>query len=88
MKFQEKRKKNKNCEISHIVRPAVTPEVYNQRQNTLSIYECVEHKMFKVTWAKLCVDSDVCTDECTFSDGRATLRFVIHIFGQARLGGS
>ena len=35
MKFEEKRKKNKNCVISHIVRPEVTPEVYNQKQNTL-----------------------------------------------------
>ena len=31
MKFEEKRKKNKNCEISHIVRPKVTLEVYNQK---------------------------------------------------------
>ena len=66
MKFEEKRKKNKNCEISHILRPEVTPEVYNQKQNTLFISECVEHKMFKVTLARLCVYSDGCTAECTF----------------------
>ena len=66
MKFQEKRKKNKNCEISHIVRPAVTPEVYNQKQNTLFIFECVEHRIFKVTWERLCAYSNVCTVECTF----------------------
>ena len=55
MKFEEKMKKNKNCEISHIVRPEVTPEVYNQKQNTLFISECVEHRRFKVTWARLWV---------------------------------
>ena len=92
MKFEEKRKKNKNCEISHIVRPVVTPKVYNQRQNSLSISECVEHRMFKVAWARLCVDSVVCTAECTFqtyarpsasSDARTTecaaRRFVAHV---------
>ena len=80
MKFEEKRKKNKNCEISHIVRPTMTPEVYNQRQNALSISKCVEHKMLKVTWAKLCVYSDGCTTKCTFwaqgSGGRTARRFL------------
>ena len=66
MKFEEKRRKNKNSKISRIVRIVVTPEVYNQRQNSLSLFECVEHRMFKVTWEKLCGDSDVCTVECTF----------------------
>ena len=55
MKFEEKRKKNKNCELSHMVRPAKSLEVYKQKQNTLFISECVEHRMFKVTWARLCV---------------------------------
>ena len=64
MKFKEKRKKNKNCEISHIVRPEVIPELYNQKQNTLFIFECVENRRFKVTWARLWVYSDRCTDEC------------------------
>ena len=53
MKFEEKRKKNKNCEISHIVRPTETPEVYNQKQNTLFISACVEYRMFKETWGRL-----------------------------------
>ena len=53
MKFEEKRKKNKNYEISHIVRLEVTPEVYNQKQNTLFISQGLEHRRFKVTWARL-----------------------------------
>ena len=53
MKVEEKMKKNKNCEIFHIVRPEVTPEVYKQKQNTLFISGCVEHRRFKVTWARL-----------------------------------
>ena len=53
MKFEEKRGENKNCEISHMVRPVVSPEVYKQKQNTLFIFECVEHRRFKVTWARL-----------------------------------
>ena len=87
MKFEEKRKKN--CEISHIVRPEVTLEVYNQKQNKLFISECVEHRRFKVTWTRLCVYSGVCTVESTFrardsvvreygSDVRVARRFVTH----------
>ena len=53
MRFEEKRKKNKNCEVSHIVRPEVIPEGYNHKQNILFISECVEHRRFKVTWARL-----------------------------------
>ena len=64
MKFEEKMKKNKNCEISHIVRPEVTPEVYKQKQNTLFIFECMEHRRLKETWARLWVYSDECTAEC------------------------
>ena len=57
MKFEEKgRNKNKNCELSHMVRPVGSLEVY--------IYESVEHRMFKVTWARLWVCSSVCTTEC------------------------
>ena len=63
MKFKEKRKKNKNYEISHIVRPTVTPEVYNQKQNTLFISECVERMH---DWVHDRVHSCVCTTECTF----------------------
>ena len=48
----------------------MTLEVYNQRQNALSTFECVEHRMFKVTWARLCVYSDICT--------------TVHVFGWAR----
>ena len=70
MKFEEKMKKNQNCEISHIVRPEVTPEVYNQKQNTLLISECVEYRRFKVTWAGLWVYSDGYTDECIRAYGR------------------
>ena len=55
MKFEEKRKKNKNCELSHMVRPAESLEVYKQKQNILFIFESVEHRMFMVTWARLCV---------------------------------
>ena len=81
------KEKNKNCEISHIVRTAVTPEVYNQRQNALFISECVEHRMYKVTWASLCVFgrmhgqvhvSNVRAAECTFLDRRAAPQFVTH----------
>ena len=52
MKVEEKMKKNKNCEISHIVRPEVTPYVY--------ISGCVEHRRFKVTWARLWVYTAEC----------------------------
>ena len=65
MKFEEKRKKNKNCELSHMVRPAESLEVYKQKQNILFISECVEHRRFKVTWARLWVYSDECTAECS-----------------------
>ena len=61
MKVEEKMKKNKNCEISHIVRPEVTLVVYEQKQNTLFIFDCVEHRRFKVTWARLWVYLDECT---------------------------
>ena len=74
MKFEEKRKKNKNCELSHMVRPAKNLEVYKQKQNILFISECVEHRRFKVTWARLCgcirtsawpsAQAYVCTAEC------------------------
>ena len=43
----------------------MTLEVYNQKQNTLFISECVEHRRFKVTWARLWVYLDGCTDKCT-----------------------
>ena len=59
-------KKNKNCEISHIVRPEVTLEVYNQKQNALFIFECVEHRRFKVTCARLWVYSDGCMAKFIF----------------------
>ena len=65
MKFEEKMKKNKNFEISHIVRLGEAPEVYNQKQNTLFIFECVEHRRLKVTWASLWVYSDECSSVCT-----------------------
>ena len=64
MKVEEKMKKNKNCELSHMVRPAGSLEVYKQKQNILFISESVEHRMFKVTWARLWVCSGVCTAEC------------------------
>ena len=70
-------KKNKTCEISHIVRLEVTPEIYKQKQNTLFISGCVEHRMFKVPWARLWVYSAECSGVCTArrfethgSDGR------------------
>ena len=53
MKFEEKRKKNRNYELSHMVRPAESLEVYKQKQNILVISECVEHRRFKLTWARL-----------------------------------
>ena len=65
MKFEEKgRKKNKNCELSHMIRPAESLEVYKQKQNILFIFENVEHRRSKVTWARLWVCSGVCTVEC------------------------
>ena len=83
MKFEEKRKKNKNCELSHMVRPAGSLEVYKQKQNILFIYENVEHRRFKVTWARLWVYSVECTC-CTAGMG-ACLRPSARV---ARLGGS
>ena len=65
MKFEEKRKKNKNGEISHMVKQAESLEVYKEKQNILFISECVEHRGFKVTWARLWVYSDECTVECS-----------------------
>ena len=64
MKFEEKRKKNKNCELSHMVRPVGSLEVYKQKQNIFFIYESVEHRRSKVTWARLWLCSGVCTVEC------------------------
>ena len=63
MKFEEKRKKNKNCEISHMVRLVESLEVYKQKKNILFISECVEHRRFKVSWARLWVYLGVCTAE-------------------------
>ena len=60
MKVEEKMKKNKNCELSHMIRPAKSLEVYKQKQNILFIYESEEHRRSKVTWARLWV----CTAEC------------------------
>ena len=54
MKFEEKRKKSKNCELSHTVRPAESLEVYKQK-----------HRRFKVTWARLWVYLDECMAECS-----------------------
>ena len=65
MKAEEKMKKNKNYELSHMVRPAESLELYKQKQNILFISEYVEHRRFKVTWARLWVYSNECTDECT-----------------------
>ena len=89
MKFKEKGKKNKNCELSHMIRPAESLEVYKQKQNILFIYESVEHRMFKVSWARLWVCLGVCTAECACwayarmivlhdSDGRAARLVVVH----------
>ena len=61
MKFEEKRKKNKNYELSHMVRPAESLGVFKQKQNVLFIFESVEHRRFKVTWARLWVYSDECS---------------------------
>ena len=63
MKVEEKMKKNINCELSHMIRPAGSLEVYKQKQNILFISESVEHRMFKVTWARLWVCSGVCMVE-------------------------
>ena len=49
MKFEQKKKKNKNCELSHMVRPAESLKVYKQKQNILFIFESVEHRRFKET---------------------------------------
>ena len=43
MKVEVKMKKNINCELSHMVTPAGSLEVYNQKQNILFIFEIVEH---------------------------------------------
>ena len=51
MKVEEKMKKNINYELSHMIRPAGSLEVYKQKQNILFISESVEHRMFKVTRA-------------------------------------
>ena len=59
MKVEEKTKKNKNCELSHMVRPAGSLEIYKSKQHILFISKSVEHRMFKVTWARLWV----CTAE-------------------------
>ena len=53
MKFEEKMNKNKNSEISHMVRTVESLEVYKQKQNILFISGCVEHRRFKVTWARM-----------------------------------
>ena len=48
-----------------MVRPAGSLEVYKQKQNILFIFESVEHRRFKVTWARLWVCLGVCTAECS-----------------------
>ena len=86
MKVEEKMKKNINCELSHMVRPAGSLEVYMQKQNILFIYESVEHRRSKVTWARLWVCSGVCMAECS---GVCTARrFVTTAWTGARRGGS
>ena len=82
MKFEEKRKKNKNCELSHMVRPAGSLEVYKQKQNILFISESVEHRKFKVTWARLWVCLGVCTAECIWA--YAQLSACVGRLGRAR----
>ena len=61
MTFEEKRKKNKNYELSHMVKPAKSLQVYKQKQNVFFISKSVEHRRFKVTWARLWVYSDECS---------------------------
>ena len=70
MKFEEKIKKNKNCEISQIVRPEVTPEVYNQKQKTLFISECVEHRRFKFEQDCGCIRTDTRTSARVYAPPR------------------
>ena len=80
MKVEEKMKKNKNCELSHMVRPAGSLEVYKEKQNILFIYESVEHRRSKVTWARLWVCSGVCTAECMAEcSGVCTVRWFVKL---------
>ena len=57
-----------------IIRPAESLEVYKQKQNILFILESVEHRRFKVTWARLWVYSDECTVECSGVYARPSAR--------------
>ena len=83
-----------------MIRPAESLEVYKQKQNILFIYESVEHRRSKMTWARLwmctaechgrvCVSS-VCTAECMAKcSGICTARrFVTTAWTGARRGGS
>ena len=76
MKFEEKMNKNKNYEISHIVRPKVSPEVYNQKQNTLFISECVArtgarlHSSLRTTPTSVRLGGSLGSDICYARLGR------------------
>ena len=89
MTVEEKMKKNKNCELSHMVRPAGSLEVYKQKQNILFISGCVEHRRFKVTWARLWGCSGVCTAGCScqaYARPSAWLSAWAYVWPNARVG--
>ena len=68
-RFEEKKGKTQNCEISHIDRSTLEPRVYKESQTYL-FYQCVEHRVFKVTWAKLCGTAVSGGRVCTRLHGR------------------
>ena len=72
-----------------MVSPAESLEVYKQKQNILFISESVEHRKFKVTWARLWVYPDecsgVCTNECTCR-AYARLSARVYAWPSARVG--
>ena len=94
MKFEEKgrkKKNNTNCELSHMIRPAESLEVYKQKQNILFIYESVEHRKVQGDLGKTVgvlgrmhgrvLVSSVCTAECSC---RVYARLSVCVEGAAR----
>ena len=70
-----------------MVRPTESLEVYKQKQNIFFIFESVEHRRFKETWARLWMYTDecsgVCTAECTCRAYAQPSARVRHMHGPA-----
>ena len=81
--------KKQNSEISHIYRITLDPTIYIESEN-LFLYQCVDHRMLKVTWARLSVwmvwTFRMFSALWDLSDGCVARWFATHGLVRARFG--